>query len=190
MNIRLAHIGDLKQLVELERKHLNDEINDDSQADALDGQVFGEKELKMLIERHWICVAEKESDDHFPGHSGDILGYVIAGKWPFFESWPIYRNILRNITELSVSGRALSRSNSCQYGPIWIKKSCRGQGIFESLVNGIKAQVKSEFPFMLTFIAEDNLASFSAHTNKASMQVVDYFTFDERDYYLLAVESD
>lgn len=189
MNIRPATIGDLKQLVKLEQIHLNDELNDGSQDYGLDGQSFGESELKELIERHWICVAEKEAGDTFSAEPGDILGYVIAGRWAFFESWPIYRNMLNNLKTLSIEGQALSMRNSCQYGPIWIKKECRGQGIFEALVSEVKAQVKVEFPYMLTFIAEDNLGSFTAHTKKASMQVLDYFTFDDRDYYLLALST-
>ncbi|AQS37797.1 hypothetical protein Sps_02645 [Shewanella psychrophila] len=189
MNIRPAHIGDLEQLIELEKLHLNDELNDGSKAKTLDGQAFGKAELKELIENHWICIAEKNMAKDSSTETREIIGYVIAGRWTFFEAWPVYRRILKGLKELNVDGSQLSKGNSCQYGPIWIKKECRGQGIFEALVNGIKAQVKNEFSFMLTFIAEDNLASFTAHTKKASMVVLDYFTFDDRDYYLLALST-
>ena len=188
MNIRLARMGDLKQLVALERIHLNDELSDGAQAHALDGQAFGEAELRQLIESHWICVAERKLD-RLDGQNGEIVGYVIAGAWSFFESWPVYRHILKRLKEFSLGGVKLTKSNSCQYGPIWIKKEYRGQGIFETLVSEIKTHAQAQFPFMLTFIAEDNMASFSAHTNKASMQVLDFFTFDDRDYYLLALST-
>ncbi len=184
MNIRLAHQGDLKQLIELEQLHLNDELNDGSQS-SLDGQAFGKAELKQLIEQHWICVAEPDN-----AVNGEIVGYVIAGSWSFFEAWPVYRNILKKLNQFSVGITQLTKQNSCQYGPIWIKREYRGQGLFESLVNGIKKQVKPRYPFMVTFIAEDNMVSFSAHTNKASMQVLDYISFDDRDYYLLAASTD
>ncbi|WP_299796120.1 GNAT family N-acetyltransferase [uncultured Shewanella sp.] len=182
MNIRLARPDDLKQLQRLEQTYLNDELSSSAQSQGLDGQSFGFKELERLIAEHWIVVAEQDNNE-----GGEIVGYVIAGGWHFFESWPVYRNILRNMGDFSVNGTKLTKSNSCQYGPIWIKQSCRGQGIFEKLVNHLKLQVQPRFQFMLTFIAEDNLASFTAHTNKASMQVLDFFTFDERDYYLLAL---
>lgn len=184
MNIRLAHLGDLSQLQQLEQTNLNDELSGSEQSYGLDGQAFGSAELKLLISEHWIVVAEQDN-----GENGEIVGYVIAGGWPFFESWPVYRNILRRLGDFSVDGTKISKMNSCQYGPIWIKKSCRGQGIFEALVNYLKLQVQPKYQFMLTFIAEDNLASFSAHTNKASMQVLDFFTFDDRDYYLLALAA-
>jgi len=184
MNIRLAHPGDLNQLQQLEQTYLNDELSGSEQSYGLDGQAFGLAELEQLIAAYWIVVAEEEH-----GEKGEIVGYVIAGGWPFFESWPVYRNVLRRLGDFSVNGSKITKVNSCQYGPIWIKKSCRGQGIFEALVNYLKLQVQPKYQFMLTFIAEDNLASFSAHTNKASMQVLDFFTFDDRDYYLLALAA-
>ncbi len=185
MKIRLAHMGDLKQLVGLERLTLNDELNDQEQTNGLDGQAFGEPEIRLLIDSHWICVAERKVDC-LDEKSCEIVGYVIAGGWPFFESWPVYQHILKRLRKLSLDGVKLTKSNSCQYGPIWIKRDCRGQGIFEALVSEIKNQLQTKFRFMLTFIGEENMASFSAHTNKASMQVLDFFTFDGRDYYLLA----
>ena len=184
MNIRLAHLGDLSQLQQLEQTNLNDELSGSEQSYGLDGQAFGSAELKLLISEHWIVVAEQDN-----GENGEIVGYVIAGGWPFFESWPVYRNILRRLGDFGVDGSKITKANSCQYGPIWIKESCRGKGIFEAMVNYLKSQVQPKFQFMLTFIAEDNLASFSAHTNKASMQVLDFFTFDDRDYYLLALAN-
>lgn len=184
MNIRPAHQGDLQQLVDLEQMHLNDELNAGAQM-SLDGQAFGKAELKQLIDQHWICVAE--SDDTTPS---EIVGYVLAGTWSFFETWPVYRNIINKLHQFSLDNTQLTKKNSCQYGPIWIKQEYRGQGLFQLLVNGIKKQVNPEYRYMVTFIAEDNMASFSAHTNKASMQVLDFFSFDDRDYYLLAASTD
>lgn len=180
MEIRLACLGDVEQLHRLERHNLNDELGNESQSNGLIGQVFGAKELSHLIEKGWIVVAEDGQE---------IVAYVIAGPWAFFQTWPVYRHILKQLGQFKQDGVKLTKENSCQYGPIWIKKAYRGQGIFEQLVDTLKGHVRVKFPFMLTFIAEDNMASFSAHTNKASMQVLDFFTFDDRDYYLLALNN-
>ena len=180
MDIRLAHLDDIEQLQQLERHYLNDELTDASQSYGVEGQAFGAKELTLLVEKGWIVVAEDNRD---------IVGYVIAGPWSFFETWPVYRYILNRLGQFNLPNTKLTKTNCCQYGPIWIKKAYRGQGIFEKLVNTLKGQVSAKYPFMLTFIAEDNMASFSAHTNKASMQVLDFFTFDDRDYYLLVLPT-
>lgn len=178
MDIRLAIFEDLEQLHRLERQYLNDELGTEAQSHAFDGQAFGLKELKHLVENGWIVVAEEKRD---------IVGYVIAGPWSFFQNWPVYRHILKQLGQFSLEGTKLTQDNTCQYGPIWIKQAYRGKGIFEQLVTSLNGFVSSRYAFMLTFIAEDNMISFSAHTNKASMQVLDFFTFDGRDYYLLAL---
>ncbi|MEC4728138.1 GNAT family N-acetyltransferase [Shewanella sp. D64] len=180
MEIRLAYLDDVEQLQRLECQNINDELGNESQASSFNGQVFDSKDLIHLIEKGWIVVAEDRQE---------IVAYVIAGPWSFFQTWPVYRHILKQLGQFSLKGVKLTQNNACQYGPIWIKQSYRGQGIFEQLVSTLKEHVSRQFPFMLTFIAEDNMASFSAHTNKASMQVLDFFTFDDRDYYLLALDN-
>ncbi|MFT5235105.1 MAG: hypothetical protein ACI8SK_000280 [Shewanella sp.] len=180
MEIRLAQLDDVEQLQRLESHNINDELGSESQDHGLDGQAFGANELTHLIEKGCIVIAQD---------SKEIVGYVIAGPWAFFQTWPVYRHILKQLGQFSVTGVKLTQINSCQYGPIWIKRAYRGQGIFEQLVTTLKGHISTQFSFMLTFIAEDNMASFSAHTNKASMQVLDFFTFDERDYYLLVLDT-
>ncbi|WP_065188232.1 GNAT family N-acetyltransferase [Shewanella woodyi] len=180
MKTRLALSGDVEQLEKLERLYQNDELGDASQAGGFDGQVFGSKDLRNLIEKGWIVVAEEKQV---------ILGYVIAGPWPLFETGPVYRHILARLQRVEFGSAKLTKTNSCQYGPIWIHPEYRGQGTFEFLVSTLKEHVRAKYPFMITFIAEDNMISFSAHTNKASMQVLDFFTFDDRDYYLLVLPT-
>ncbi|MGL5360060.1 MAG: GNAT family N-acetyltransferase [Shewanella sp.] len=175
MNIRLASTQDIDLLAMLEQKHLNDELASANM--GLTGQAFSAAELTQLVCQHWVAVAEVD---------GKIIGYVIAGRWSFFEAWPIYRALLRRLGQLDWDGPRLTSANSCQYGPIWIHPEYRAQGIFELLVKHIKQAVAPSFTYMLTFIAEDNERSFAAHTAKANMQVVDFFDFESRGYYLLA----
>jgi L-amino acid N-acyltransferase YncA len=132
--------------------------------------------LSQLVLQHWIVVAQVEQQ---------IVGYVIAGRWGFFEAWPIYRTLLNRLSQLEWDGPKLTKHNSCQYGPIWVHQAYRGQGVFEALVQEVRRAVAPHFRYMLTFIAEDNERSFSAHTRKAQMQVVDFFTVSARDYYLM-----
>lgn len=181
MLVRLARRDDVQAIAILERTQLEAELDPSQRGGAMQGQVFSTQDITTLIEQHWIVVAEAE---------GKLVGYVMAGKWSFFESWPIYRRLLTRLGEHQVEGRTLTKGNCCQYGPIWISPSHRGQGLFEAMVTELKLAVKQQYPYMLTFISEDNERSFAAHTNKASMQVIDFFGFDGRDYYLLATTNE
>ncbi|WP_299492619.1 GNAT family N-acetyltransferase [uncultured Shewanella sp.] len=175
MRIRVAHAKDVNALAQLEQTYLQDELSQ-GQTKLMQGQSFNPNELALLIDKEYVWVAEVEDN---------IIAYVIAGSWSFFKRWPIYQMLLGRITQLQLDTVSLSLHNCCQYGPIWIHPSYRGQGVFNTLVNNIKQQVALKFPYMITFIAEDNERSFAAHTQKAAMQVIDFFTFEDRDYYLL-----
>ncbi|GGP52162.1 acetyltransferase [Shewanella algicola] len=176
--IRKGVLTDAAAIVQLEREHINDELI--RPVAALHAHSFTLNEVKTLINHHWLVVAEVQ---------GKIIAYVVAAKWAFFSSQPLYRYIIQRIKFADVDGCALSTTNTCQYGPVWIDPSYRGQGIFEALANELKHQVKATYPFMVTFISGDNKRSLAAHKNKAAMHVLEYFTFEQRDYQLLATDN-
>lgn len=180
MLVRRAQLADAAAIALLEREQIEAELDPSQRGGVMTGQAFSAADIKVLIEQHWIVVAEQQ---------GVLIGYVISGRWSFFESWPIYRRLLSHLGEHSMGNTRLSKHNCCQYGPIWIHPHHRGQGLFSALVTQLKQEVSSHYPFMLTFIAEENEHSFNAHTHKAAMHVVDFFGFDGRDYYLLACAS-
>ncbi|WP_375087925.1 GNAT family N-acetyltransferase [Shewanella youngdeokensis] len=180
MSIRMATLTDAPALAALEQSQLQDELSVEQRGNNLDGQSFSQTDITSLIKQHWIAVAELNNQ---------IVGYVFAGRWTFFKQWPIYRHLLKRLPKIDYERAKLTETNTCQYGPIWIAAAYRGQGIFEALVKRIKKEVANDLPYMLTFIAEDNAGSFAAHTRKAQMQVVDFVSFDERDYYLLVMPT-
>ncbi|GGP45844.1 GNAT family N-acetyltransferase [Shewanella saliphila] len=176
--IRKGVLKDAAAIVQLEREHINDELT--QPVAALLAHSFTLNEVKTLINHHWLVVAEDQ---------GQIIGYVVAAKWAFFSSQPLYRHIIQRIKFADADGCALSTTNTCQYGPVWINPSYRGQGIFEELVNELKNQVKDIYPFLVTFISAENLRSLAAHKNKAAMQVLENFRFEQRDYQLLVTHT-
>lgn len=175
MEIRAAHAEDISSLAQLEQTYQQDELSQ-GQTSKLQGQSFNHDELALLIEKEYLWVAEVDSH---------IIAYVIAGSWAFFENGPIYQMLLRRMQHVELDSATLTKHNTCQYGPVWIHPHYRGQGLFNQLVNQIKQQVSTKYPYMVTFISDENERSFAAHTQKAAMQVIDFFTFEDRDYYLL-----
>ena len=178
--IRVATPADVSKIAQLERLHANDELQQST--GSLQGQTFSESQLLQLINKHWLVVAE-QINEHSLEKEQQIVGYVVAAAWSFFDGQNIYRHILKQVSRLDTP--KITVNNSCQYGPIWVAPSVRGNGIFEALVTHLKGLVRSKFPYMVTFIAEDNGRSYAAHTRKGGMQVVDFFSFEQRDFYLL-----
>ncbi|MCG9747642.1 GNAT family N-acetyltransferase [Shewanella sp. Isolate8] len=187
MTIRLATGADLDALVELEAREWQAELTPGQRGALMTGQHFSRQELSELIQKHWLLLAERE---------GEIAGYVIAGHWSFFGEWPLYRSLVKRLEtsrfemdRFETASGIINKANSCQYGPIWIAPSQRGTGLFAELVAELKTRVAPQYPYMVTFIAEENERSFAAHTQKGGMQVLDFFEFDGRGYYLLAVDT-
>ncbi|MCL1122923.1 GNAT family N-acetyltransferase [Shewanella surugensis] len=176
MKIRAANSRDISQLTLLEKEYNQDELSTSAMANNMQGQSFSRDDLALLIDKEYLWVAEEQNA---------IVAYVIAGSWSFFERWPIYQVLLKQVKQLDLNSVTLTKNNSCQYGPIWIHPDHRGQGLFEGLVQQLKDQIANQYPYMLTFISEDNERSFAAHTQKSSMKVIDFFSFEDRDYYLL-----
>ncbi|KIO38219.1 GNAT family N-acetyltransferase [Shewanella sp. cp20] len=182
MTIRLATGADLDALVALEAREWQAELTPGQRGALMTGQHFSRQELSELIQKHWLLLAER---------GGEIAGYVIAGHWSFFGDWPLYRSLVKRLetSRFEMPQGMVGASNSCQYGPIWIAPSQRGTGLFAELVAELKTRVAPQYPYMVTFIAEDNERSFAAHTQKGGMQVLDFFEFDGRGYYLLATAT-
>ncbi|QLE84333.1 GNAT family N-acetyltransferase [Shewanella sp. Scap07] len=178
ITIRAAIAADAAAIAQLEQQHINAELG--QSAVAMTGQSFSLAQIEQLINQHWVAVAQSKAE---------IVGYVIAGRWSFYQQWPLYQFLQRKVSDYQIDGRTLSAKNSCQYGPIWISQHFRQQGIFTQLVAQLLSQLPRDIHSVVTFIAEDNQASFNAHTYGAKMQVLDYFDFDDRDYYLLGCQA-
>jgi len=175
---RKANLTDVPQLVELERQHVNAELS--RHDPSLQGQGLTPIQLTQLINQHWIILALD---------GANIIGYVIAAQWRFFAKQALYQKIIQKLPSLETDQDGLplriNQENSLQYGPIWIAEPYRGQGIFAQLVNQLVLATKNKSRYLVAYIAEDNGRSFKAHTQYADMQVVDYFGFQQRDFYLL-----
>lgn len=178
LSLRLAKVTDIELLAQLEQRHLSDELNFASP--SMKGLSFGQKELAEIIALGGIVLAEAKQ-----GNGWTIVGYVIAAPWSLFTQWPIYLHIFNQVEGREFDGDRISAENSCQYGPIWIDERMRGKGVFEQLFEKMAQILTARYRYMVTFINEDNERSFAAHTRKAQMSVLDFITFEQRDYYLL-----
>lgn len=169
LKIRLAVHTDIEMLLQLEAKGLQDELNSNEQ--LLKGQAFSRHDFEELIHSNWVIVATKNEQ---------IIAYAMFASWAFFNSSHIHQKMYRQINQLGFNDK-----NSCQYGPVWIEKKYRGSGIFQKLMTFLCQQIAHQFSYLITFIAEQNEVSFAAHTKNGKMQVIDYFEFENRDYYIL-----
>lgn len=172
ITFRQATSHDVPTLCQLEQRYANSELANFNP--HLQGSAFSHSELTDLVNQHWVVMAlDKDT----------IIGYVICAKWAFFGKQAQYQTLLKKTMHYNSK---LNANNTVQYGPIWIHQDYRGQGIFTKLVDALVNVIPSQYQAMIAYIAEDNERSYAAHCKHANMQVIDYLSFAQRDYYLLS----
>jgi hypothetical protein len=115
-----------------------------------------------------------------------LVAYTFAAGWDFFAQWPIFPYMVSRMPQLDLEGLPINATNSFQYGPICVDMDYRGSGIFVRLFGLMRETMQRRFPIGVTFINQVNERSYQAHTRKLRMQVIDKFSFNDRNYYGLA----
>jgi hypothetical protein len=180
MNIaycRLATNADIEKILLLQEKYLFANL---SEAERLNGFVttpFTSDQIATLIEQNGAFVAI--NDDK-------VVAYTFAAGWDFFAQWPIFPYMVSRLPSLNLDEKEITAENSFQYGPICVDKSQRGTGLFEQIFALMRETMQHRFQIGVTFINQVNEPSYYAHTKKLKMQVIDRFSFNERNYYGLA----
>lgn len=178
VEVRLARVEDIPQVLELHYRYQVDSIADEDKKDGFITTAFTEEQMRELI--------EKESGLSVVIKDGRIVAYAMAASWQFWSLWPMFAHMIKDLPNLEYNGYTLSTENSFQYGPVCVDKSVRGQGVFELVFNFSLKSMSSRYPVLVTFINKINPRSYAAHTQKVALDVIQEFSFNDNQYYELA----
>lgn len=178
MKVRLATVADIPEVLELHARYQVDSIAEQDKSDGFITTAFTQAQLVELIEsEQGLSVVTK---------AGSIVAYAMAASWQFWARWPMFAHMIKDLPNLTYLGHQLSTDNSYQYGPVCVDKSVRGQGALELVFEFSLLQMASRYPVLVTFINKINPRSYAAHTNKAGLEVIQEFSFNNNHYYELA----
>jgi len=121
---------------------------------------------------------------------GEIIAYVYAGDWNYFQQWPIFAFMVNRFPNLQFKNQAITVENSFQYGPICIAKNYRGTGVLSQIFEEMRIAFAPKYPISITFINAVNKRSTKAHTEKLSWEIIDEFTFNNNQYLGLAYDME
>lgn len=180
MITRIGIEKDVNGIVALQKANLYDNLSPAERKQGFVTTPFSESLLLELIEERGVFVAEER---------GKIAGYAMAGSWQFFSQWPIFPFMVSRLGRISIAGKPVLPERCFQYGPVCVKASLRGSGLFPMLFEEMRRELALRFPLGITFINRLNERSFNAHTRKLGMTVVDHFEFSGRNYYMLSFDT-
>jgi hypothetical protein len=177
MVTRVAMVADIPGILQLQALNLYSNLSEADRAAGFVTTPFTVAQIEQLLAQTGAFVAE---DD------GQIVGYAFAGSWDFFSQWPIFPYMVSRFPRFDFQDKAITDTNSFQYGPVCIDRSRRGSGVFPQLFATMRSGMNDRYPIGVTFINKVNLRSVAAHTRKLDLTIVDEFEFNGNFYYGLA----
>lgn len=178
MQARLATVADISEVLDLHFRYQVDSIAAEDKQDGFITTAFTEAQLVELIEsENGLSVITKD---------GCIVAYAMAASWQFWARWPMFAHMIKELPSLTYQGYQLNTDNSYQYGPVCVDKSVRGQGALEMVFEFSLQQMSSKYAVLVTFINKINPRSYTAHTKKVGLQVIQEFSYNNNQYYELA----
>ncbi|WP_295613632.1 GNAT family acetyltransferase [Chamaesiphon sp. GL140_3_metabinner_50] len=175
--IRIAIESDIDGILNLQSRNLYANLSATDLADGFVTTPFTADLLRQLLDLSGVFVAV---------HERKIIGYLLAGDWHFFSRWEIFRLMISRLPELGFMNKEITVDRSFQYGPICIDRDWRGSTVFPNLFALMRSSFESRFPVGVTFINKLNERSFTAHTRKLDLEIVDEFEFNGNSFYTVA----
>lgn len=178
IELRVATTDNIAEVLTLHYRYQVDSINADDKADGFITTAFTSEQLTDLI--------EQEQGLFIALQDGKIVAYAMAASWQFWSIWPMFVHMVEGLPALNYQGQGLNTENSYQYGPVCVDKSVRGAGVFEAIFEFALQQMSSRYPILVTFINKINPRSYAAHVQKAGLEVLQEFEFNNNQYFELA----
>jgi hypothetical protein len=181
MNIRKGTPSDITQVLQLQEIYLLANTNEEEKDQGFVSTPFSSEQIQQIIEFNGFYVAENDEKK--------IVAYLVVCNWDFFIQWPTFKYMASRFPDLSFNNKAVSTSNSFEYGPICIDKAYRNKGIALELFTFMCNDIKDRYSTGITFINKLNHRSFNAHTKKLGLKVIDEFSFNGHNFYTLAFNT-
>ena len=181
MQLQIAKIDDIDEVLELHYRYQINSIKEEDKKDGFITTPFTKEELTKLInEEHGLFIVRIE---------GKVVAYVMCASWKFWSVWPMFAYMIKDLPNLQYLGKTLSVDNSYQYGPICVDKSVRGTGVLEALFDFAREHMSKKYPILVTFVNKINPRSYEAHTRKLKLDVIQEFEFNNNNYYELVYDT-
>ncbi len=177
---RAANLQDISGILELQEKYLHSSLSPEERKSGFVTTPFTKEQIEDRVKNKGMFITEDESQ---------IIAYIFAGKWDFFEQWPIFPYMTSRFPHLSFKDYLVTVEDTFQYGPVCVDKKYRGKGIFNHTFEAMRLEWQKQFPLSITFINATNLVSIKAH-DKLGWKLIDRFYFNENQYLTLAFEMD
>lgn len=181
MIYRNAVVEDIPRIAELQRLYNIATISEEDKPNGFVTTLFETEQFIELIERENGLAIACDGDR--------VVAYVMAASWQYWEKWPLFQHMIKELPLVQYMGQTASVENSYQYGPICIHKDYRGTEVLPRIFEFSRGQFEKRFPILITFINYVNPRSYKAHVEKLGLDVIRSFEFNNNRYYELGYDT-
>ncbi len=179
-NIRRANEGDLTQIKQLQESNHSSCVSDsDKVKEGFVSVRYDIPMLRRISQDIGILVAES---------AGEIIGYEMPLGLEYAEEIPLLNPFVERFLQLVYDGKKLSEYRIVIEGQICVDREHKGQGIAEELHKSFLDMLKGRYDLIVTEISDLNPRSLHVHTKKLGLQVIDEYSAEGRQWYVLLQE--
>lgn len=177
---RIGTQNDIIGVLSLQERYLYRNLNETERQKGFVTTPFTVSQIEEIIQQNGIFVAVNKNED--------IVAYVFAGNWKYFEQWEIFNFMVSRFPTLTFNGMPITTENSFQYGPVCIDENYRGHGLLNQIFEEMRIEFYKKYPFSITFINKINAISENAHIKKLGWEIIDEFEYNTNNYIALAFD--
>lgn len=104
-----------------------------------------------------------------------IIGYALTTTLSYGETLILMKPLVQLSRTLSFNNRPLSQLKYYIMGQVCVRAGYRGIGVFDSLYEGHKQFLSTQYDCVITEIADDNKRSLAAHRRIGFQTIHEYF---------------
>ncbi len=175
--IRKAKQKDLTAIRRLQQDNLFSNISEKDK--AKEGFVSLETDIPLLSEINnqiGIIVAE---------YNGKIIGYELPLPLPLAKKIPFLVPLVKRYMGLKFNGKPLLKYKAIIEGQICIGKPHKGKGVAEKMHKAFLELLRGKYELLVTEVSDLNLRSLRVHTQKLGLSVIEQYSADRRNWYIL-----
>ena len=164
MTICLASTDrEIQEIRDLQEANLKDNIPLENRLS--DGFLTAKYELDFLKAMNDLTPAIIAKQD------GLVVGYVLATDRSLLAKHPLLKDLGSQLNKIPFGGKLIGDFNYLVVGQLCVAKDVRGRGLAQNLYAKFKTTYESQYPFVITDVDRENLASLKTHL-KVGFQVI------------------
>jgi hypothetical protein len=180
---RRFHPDDLPEVMRIQSANQIPNLSRDEQSDGFLSAEFAPEQFAQMDREIPMIVAIVTA----AGDCGSRLaGYMCGCSLASGATVPLLAQMASLLPATLYKSKPVDQYRAFIYGPVCVDRPMRGKGVLEGLFKVYKNQLAGKFDIGILFVSLDNLRSLRAHIHKLGMIKLRDFSFNGKDYGLLA----